>query len=450
MLLDLPFAFCEQGFSTSPASFPECNIKTMLLKSNQKINWKADPCANWDGSFDDSRADDADVISACDNIEDVSNNIYNISAAQLDNHLKVIESMFHKPVKLSGTPSFANKKILWNTLTDFFYAKDHYNSAVAGDTEYAKVRKYPFRGNTLSYISGNLKTAIYNNWEKLYRNPGILIDSNHYASLDSLPHLLVAGTTGSGKSVFLESLILTLAVTHPTDLKMVLFDPKQVELSRFSGAEFLHPMINEIFGTDVITEVFQMPEVLSEIENIMDNRLKNFRAKGARNIEEYNRVSAYPEQRIVCVIDEFADVSLQCGKKFSDILGRIAAKSRAAGIHLVLATQKPTRDVMGPLVKANAPARVAFKVTCATDSRVILDQNGAETLQNPGDGIFKSPNLGCFKFKGLLPGRSDSRNVADAFKVEFRKEYADERIIRKYSYRMLVDIVWARKLLYGV
>lgn len=446
-MLDLPYAFQPQGKASSPSVFPDCNMKKLFLDSSQKINWNADPCTNWNGRYDYDASRRPERLIAWEMLKDVAKGEKPTSASRLDEYFSRWEALFRSPVQPKGHPKYDEKafNLIQRSAQDLFYAYSQLQSAIDGDKVYAKISApIPTDPTDLLAPSG-FKTALIDNWGQLAKEPSILIDQNHVAPLDSLPHLLVAGTTGSGKSVFLETVILTLALSQ--SVSMILFDPKQVELSRFSGCGFLHPATADVFGTDVFTSVHEMPDALDHVENLMDARLRSYREKGVRNVKEHNALGGHQDEPIVCIIDEFADVSLQCGKRFSDPLGRIAAKARAAGIHLILATQKPTRDVMGPLVKANAPARVAFKVSCQTDSRIILDEKGAETLQNPGDGIFKSPNLGSFFFKGLLPSKHDSKNVAKAFQTSYKEEPANDKTIRKYLFRILVDLVWARKLL---
>ncbi len=225
-------------------------------------------------------------------------------------------------------------------------------------------------------------------------------------SLAKMPHCLVAGTTGSGKSVCLNTIITSLLVSMPpTHLKMLLVDPKMVELSIFKGIPHLWAPVM----TDMKNEV---PTVLSWLCKEMDNRYALLSAVGVKNIEGFNKLSPeeirkglersgelipdpLPERMpyIVCVIDEFAELMNVASKEVTSFVQRLAQKARAIGIHVVLATQHPSTDVVLPEIKANFPARIAFQVSSQVNSRVVLDRNGAERLLGKGDMLYLFPGM---------------------------------------------------------
>jgi S-DNA-T family DNA segregation ATPase FtsK/SpoIIIE len=209
------------------------------------------------------------------------------------------------------------------------------------------------------------------------------------ADLAKMPHLLVAGTTGSGKSVCVNA-ILACFLLHdtPDELRLLLVDPKRVELTSYNGVPHLL--------APVVVELDRVVGALQWVTREMDERYRKFHGAGARNLEEYNRGAAERgERRLpvwVVVIDELADLMLMAPDETERILTRIGQLSRATGIHMVIATQRPSVDVLTGLIKANIPARIAFAVASQIDSRVILDQPGAERLLGRGDMLFQSPD----------------------------------------------------------
>jgi S-DNA-T family DNA segregation ATPase FtsK/SpoIIIE len=211
------------------------------------------------------------------------------------------------------------------------------------------------------------------------------------ADLGRMPHLLVAGTTGSGKSVCLASIITCLVMNNsPASLRLVVLDPKMVELIRFSG-------LPHILGK-VETEIERMLAVLRWALAEMDQRYRLLEAARVRDLEAYNRRlekrKQKPLPRIVILIDELADLMMSAMDETEHRLVRLAQMARATGIHLVIATQRPSVDVVTGLIKANFPARIAFTVASSVDSRVILDVNGAESLLGKGDMLFLNPESG--------------------------------------------------------
>jgi S-DNA-T family DNA segregation ATPase FtsK/SpoIIIE len=211
------------------------------------------------------------------------------------------------------------------------------------------------------------------------------------ADLGRMPHLLIAGTTGSGKSVCISTIAICLCMNNrPENLKLVLIDPKMVELTRFTG-------LPHIIGKPE-SDLDRIPGVLRWVTKEMDTRYKQFAEVGARNLADYNESAqkrgeeTFP--RIVVLIDELADLMLQSPIETEKTICRLAQMARATGIHMVVATQRPSVDVVTGLIKANFPARISFAVASSMDSRVILDQVGAESLLGRGDMLFLNPEAG--------------------------------------------------------
>ncbi len=207
--------------------------------------------------------------------------------------------------------------------------------------------------------------------------------------LAKLPHLLIAGTTGSGKSVCVNAIIAALLLQNtPDDLKLMMVDPKRVELTTYNGIPHLL--------TPVVVDLERVVASLQWVTREMDERYRRFARAGARNIEDYNsRMEASGEKKIpllVVIIDELADLMMLAPDETERTIARLAQLARATGIHLIIATQRPSVDVVTGLIKANFPARIAFAVASGVDSRVILDQPGAERLLGRGDMLFQSPD----------------------------------------------------------
>jgi S-DNA-T family DNA segregation ATPase FtsK/SpoIIIE len=212
------------------------------------------------------------------------------------------------------------------------------------------------------------------------------------ADLGKMPHLLIAGTTGSGKSVCITALVSCLVVNNtPDDLRLILIDPKMVELVRFNGLPHLYGKVE--------TELDRILGVLRWVVREMDNRYKLFEAAAARNLDTYNaKISKKKDSerlpRIVVMVDELADLMMQAPDETERTVVRLAQMARATGIHLVVATQRPSTDIVTGLIKANFPARISFAVASGVDSRVILDTPGAETLLGRGDMLYLAPEVG--------------------------------------------------------
>jgi S-DNA-T family DNA segregation ATPase FtsK/SpoIIIE len=203
-----------------------------------------------------------------------------------------------------------------------------------------------------------------------------------FGDLCKMPHLLIAGATGAGKSVCLNTIVASLLVSAtPDQVQMLMIDPKRVELTVYNGIPHLR--------NEVITDPSMAAGALNKITNEMDTRYERFAKAGVRKIEEYN--AKFPDEKlpyIVVIIDELADLMLIAPAKVEMLVMRLAQLARATGIHLVVATQRPSVDVITGLIKANIPSRIAFAVSSQVDSRVILDMGGAERLLGRGDMLY--------------------------------------------------------------
>ena len=206
------------------------------------------------------------------------------------------------------------------------------------------------------------------------------------ADIGKMPHILIAGQTGSGKSVLLNAWISSLMFrTTPTELKMILVDPKRVEFTKYQNLPHLH--------VPVITEPKEVVRALNWAASHMDDRYKIFNKVGVRNLEAYNEQAGFQAMPyLVIIIDELADIIMQAPAEVEDSICRIAQMARATGIHLVIATQRPSVDVLTGLIKANIPARLSFAVSSMVDSRVIIDSPGAEKLLGKGDMLYIPPD----------------------------------------------------------
>ncbi|MBN2471139.1 MAG: DNA translocase FtsK 4TM domain-containing protein, partial [Anaerolineae bacterium] len=223
------------------------------------------------------------------------------------------------------------------------------------------------------------------------------------ADLTAMPHLLIAGTTGSGKSVCVNAIIACLLMQNtPDDLRFIMVDPKRVELTGYNGIPHL--------VAPVVVELERIVGVLKWVTREMDDRYRKFNERGARNILSYNSLlkpTETPLPYLVVVIDELADLMMLAPDETERVLTRLAQMSRATGIHLMISTQRPSVDVVTGLIKANFPSRVAFAVASSVDSRVILDQPGAERLLGRGDMLFQAPDAAA-------PARLQGVYVSDA------------------------------------
>ena len=229
-----------------------------------------------------------------------------------------------------------------------------------------------------------------------------------FFDLAEMPHLLVAGTTGSGKSVMLNGLLTSLLLTtDPRQVKMVLVDPKRVELSQFARVPHLI--------TPVVTDVKKAANALSWAVSEMERRYEVLERMGVRSLDGYNDRAEKQMPYVVIVIDELADLMMTAAAKVEDAVIRLAQKARAVGIHLVVATQRPSVDVITGMIKANVPSRIAFAVSSQIDSRVILDASGAEALLGQGDMLFKPVSaLRPSRVQGAYISESEVEHVVSA------------------------------------
>lgn len=245
------------------------------------------------------------------------------------------------------------------------------------------------------------------------------------ADLVKLPHLLLAGTTGSGKSVAVQNMLMTLLCSRTPDLvKLILIDPKRLELSVYQDiGHLLFP---------VITEAKQALAVLNWALGIMEDRYSILAEAGVKNCLEYHSLSEdnrYDMPFIVIVIDELADLMMTAGKDLEIALVRLAQMARASGIHLITATQRPSVDVVTGLIKVNFPSRLACKVASKTDSRTILDTGGAEKLLGRGDMLFLNSNGVLQRIHGAYVSSQEIEQVADAIRSQGKPEYEDLDIL---------------------
>ena len=246
--------------------------------------------------------------------------------------------------------------------------------------------------------------------------------------LTKMPHLLIAGATGSGKSVSLNTMIVSILYkATPKEVKFVMIDPKILELSMYDGIP--HMMM------PVVTDPKEAAAALSALVNEMETRYKIMNETGVRNIEGFNKkarsgsIDYPPMPYIVVVVDELADLMMTSGKKVEMYIERLAQKARASGIHLIVATQRPSVDVITGLIKANFPARISFKVTSKVDSRTILDQQGAEALLGMGDMLFMQPGAASLvRIHGAFISDNEIKRVTDFVKSQGSPEYNEELI----------------------
>jgi S-DNA-T family DNA segregation ATPase FtsK/SpoIIIE len=218
----------------------------------------------------------------------------------------------------------------------------------------------------------------------------------YVANLASMPHLLIAGVTGSGKSIGIHSIILSILYkARPDEVKFMLIDPKRVELSIYKNIPHIFNPCTYAINADVITNPKEAAKALKKLVVIMEERYTKFAKQMVRNIEEYNNkianIGGEKEFYIIVIVDEFADLILMAQKEIEDSIQRLSQMARAVGIHLVLATQRPSVNVITGIIKANFPARLSFQTTSKIDSRVILDMLGAECLIGRGDMLFLPP-----------------------------------------------------------
>jgi len=263
------------------------------------------------------------------------------------------------------------------------------------------------------------------------------------ADLAKMPHLLVAGTTGSGKSVEINAMILSLLYKATwKEVRLILVDPKMLELSVYEGiphllapvvtdmkqaASALHWCVGEMERRYKLMSQFSVRNVASFNQKVREGIEKKERLTNPFTLTPENPEPLEPMHQIVVVIDELADLMMVTGKKVEELIARLAQKSRAAGIHLVLATQRPSVDVITGLIKANVPTRIAFQVSSKVDSRTILDQQGAESLLGQGDMLYLTPGHGMpTRVHGAYVGDAEVHRVVEALKKQGEAQYLDE------------------------
>ena len=240
-----------------------------------------------------------------------------------------------------------------------------------------------------------------------------------FGDLDDMPHLLIAGTTGSGKTVCVNTCILSLLFKEsPNDLKFLMIDPKMVELMPFNGLPHLL--------CPVVTDAKKAAVALNWVVTEMESRYVLLSGAGARNIEAYNQKQEKLPY-IIVVVDEFADLMSVARDQIENAITRLAQLSRAVGIHLILATQRPSVDVITGVIKANLPARVSFKVASKVDSRTVLDSNGAEALLGKGDMLFLQPGReDLIRIQGALVKDAEIERVVEFIKAQGEPAYDDQ------------------------
>jgi len=237
--------------------------------------------------------------------------------------------------------------------------------------------------------------------------------------LASMPHLLIAGTTGSGKSVCINTIILSLLYRHtPDKCKFILIDPKMLELSTYEGIPHLL--------CPVITEAKKAASVLGWVVKEMESRYRLMTKEGVRNIDGYNTKHKLPMPYIVVVVDEMSDLMLVAGKEIENYIQKLSQMARAAGIHIIMATQRPSVDVITGTIKANFPTRISFQVTSKIDSRTILGEQGAEQLLGKGDMLFMSSANRIVRIHAPFVSDNEIEKINNSLRSQAEPDYIDE------------------------
>ena len=237
--------------------------------------------------------------------------------------------------------------------------------------------------------------------------------------LTSMPHLLIAGTTGSGKSVCINTIILSLLYRHtPDKCKFILIDPKMLELSTYEGIPHLL--------CPVITEAKKAASVLGWVVKEMENRYRLMTKEGVRNIDGYNAKHKLPMPYIVVVVDEMSDLMLVAGKEIENCIQKLSQMARAAGIHIIMATQRPSVDVITGTIKANFPTRISFQVTSKIDSRTILGEQGAEQLLGKGDMLYMSSANRMVRIHAPFVSENEIEKINNYLRAQAEPDYVDE------------------------
>ena len=237
--------------------------------------------------------------------------------------------------------------------------------------------------------------------------------------LSSMPHLLIAGTTGSGKSVCINTIILSLLYKHtPDKCKFILIDPKMLELSTYEGIPHLL--------CPVITEAKKAASVLGWVVKEMESRYRLMTKEGVRNIDGYNAKHKFPMPYIVVVVDEMSDLMLVAGKEIENYIQKLSQMARAAGIHIIMATQRPSVDVITGTIKANFPTRISFQVTSKIDSRTILGEQGAEQLLGKGDMLYMSSANRIVRIHAPFVSDNEIEKINNSLRSQAEPDYVDE------------------------
>ena len=237
--------------------------------------------------------------------------------------------------------------------------------------------------------------------------------------LSSMPHLLIAGTTGSGKSVCINTIILSLLFRHtPDKCKFILIDPKMLELSTYEGIPHLL--------CPVITEAKKAASVLGWVVKEMESRYRLMTKEGVRNIDGYNTKHKLPMPYIVVVVDEMSDLMLVAGKEIENYIQKLSQMARAAGIHIIMATQRPSVDVITGTIKANFPTRISFQVTSKIDSRTILGEQGAEQLLGKGDMLYMSSANRIVRIHAPFVSDNEIEKINNSLRTQAEPDYVDE------------------------
>ena len=237
--------------------------------------------------------------------------------------------------------------------------------------------------------------------------------------LSLMPHLLIAGTTGSGKSVCINTIILSLLYRHtPDKCKFILIDPKMLELSTYEGVPHLL--------CPVITEAKKAASVLGWVVKEMESRYRLMTKEGVRNIDGYNLKHKLPMPYIVVVVDEMSDLMLVAGKEIENYIQKLSQMARAAGIHIIMATQRPSVDVITGTIKANFPTRISFQVTSKIDSRTILGEQGAEQLLGKGDMLYMSSANRVMRIHAPFVSESEIEKINNFLRSQAEPDYVDE------------------------
>ena len=237
--------------------------------------------------------------------------------------------------------------------------------------------------------------------------------------LSSMPHLLIAGTTGSGKSVCINTIILSILYRHtPDKCKFILIDPKMLELSTYEGIPHLL--------CPVITEAKKAASVLGWVVKEMESRYRLMTKEGVRNIDGYNTKHSLPMPYIVVVVDEMSDLMLVAGKEIENYIQKLSQMARAAGIHIIMATQRPSVDVITGTIKANFPTRISFQVTSKIDSRTILGEQGAEQLLGKGDMLYMSSANKIIRIHAPFVSDNEIEKINNSLRAQSEPDYIDE------------------------